>query len=316
MSQHVQDSVVVERRLRPIYGECFAQTSPTNSCHSFQLNALSLNRRNGLDSFEVGNNKKALHEAEKVLKKTPNLRCAKALKGLALLRLGKTEESNAIIDKIVAEKPADESTLQVLSFIYKEIEECKCGVRWDATCQIESLETYFELCSSIVSVDKICEIYQNAVEQDGGNEETLTHLFMSYARVSNFVSQQRIAWQLYKLKPKNPYYCWAVMSCVLKALHGPDRDDAAKTKLSLELAQRMMEKFINDDKLDAEQEVQLYLIILEQQQKYKEQLSFLDSEIGTRLYPGAPVELRVKLLKHLGEWSTLNVLLKSLLREQ
>lgn len=73
----------------------------------------------------MGNNKKALHEAEKVLKKTPNLRCAKALKGLALLRLGKTDESNAIIDKIVAEKPADDSTLQVLSFIYKEIEECE-----------------------------------------------------------------------------------------------------------------------------------------------------------------------------------------------
>lgn len=82
-------------------------------------------RRFSADSFEVGNNKKALHEAEKVLKKTPNLRCAKALKGLALLRLGKTDESNAIIDKIVAEKPADDSTLQVLSFIYKEIEECK-----------------------------------------------------------------------------------------------------------------------------------------------------------------------------------------------
>lgn len=165
-------------------------------------------------------------------------------------------------------------------------------------------------------VEKICKIYQNAVEQDGGNEETLTHLFMSYARVSDFVSQQRIAMQLYKLKPKNPYYCWAVMSCVLKALHGPDRNDAAKTKLSLQLAQRMMEKFIDDDKLDAEQEVQLYLIILEQRQKYKEQLTFLDGEIGTRLYPGAPVELRIKLLKNLGEWTTLNLLLKILLREQ
>lgn len=78
-----------------------------------------------IDSFEVGNNKKALHEAEKVLKKTPSLRCAKALKGLALLRLGKTEESNAIIDQIVTEKPSDDSTLQVLCFIFKDLEECK-----------------------------------------------------------------------------------------------------------------------------------------------------------------------------------------------
>lgn len=78
-----------------------------------------------LDSFEVGNNKKALHETEKVLKKTPNLRCARALKGLALMRLGKNDESNAIINQIVAEKPSDDATLQVLSYIYKEMEECK-----------------------------------------------------------------------------------------------------------------------------------------------------------------------------------------------
>lgn len=77
------------------------------------------------DAFEVGNNKKALHETEKVLKKTPNLRCARALKGLALMRLSKNEESNAIINQIVGEKPSDEATMQVLSYIYKEMEECK-----------------------------------------------------------------------------------------------------------------------------------------------------------------------------------------------
>lgn len=73
----------------------------------------------------MGNNKKALHETEKLLKKIPNLRCARALKGLALMRLGKNEESNAIINQIVNEKPNDDSTLQVLSFIYKEMEECE-----------------------------------------------------------------------------------------------------------------------------------------------------------------------------------------------
>lgn len=165
-------------------------------------------------------------------------------------------------------------------------------------------------------MNKICLIYQNAAEQDPTNEETLTHLFMSYARVSDFAGQQRIAMQLYKLKQKNPYYCWAVMSCVLKAIRGQDRDEPAKKKLSLELAQRMMEKFISDDKLDAEQEVQLYLIILEHQQKYQLQLEFLDSTIGTKIYPGAPIELRVKLLKQLGQWAQVNVLLKGLLREQ
>lgn len=81
------------------------------------------------DSFEVGNNKKALHEAEKVLKKTPQLRCAKALKGLALLRMGRDDESHTIINQIAAEKPFDDATLQVLSFIYKEQEQCKLLIR-------------------------------------------------------------------------------------------------------------------------------------------------------------------------------------------
>lgn len=141
-------------------------------------------------------------------------------------------------------------------------------------------------------------------------------MFMSYARVNDFAAQQRVAMQLYKLKQKNPYYCWAVMSCVLKAIRGQDRDDPARRKLSLELSQRMMEKFINEDKLDAEQEVQLYLIILDHQQKYQEELVFLDGTIGTKIYPGAPVELRIKLMKQLGQWAQLNVLLKGLLREQ
>lgn len=41
------------------------------------------------------------------------------------MRLGKNEESNAIINQIVAEKPSDDATMQVLSYIYKEMEECK-----------------------------------------------------------------------------------------------------------------------------------------------------------------------------------------------
>lgn len=41
------------------------------------------------------------------------------------MRLGKNEESNAIINQIITEKPSDDGTLQVLSYIYKEMEECK-----------------------------------------------------------------------------------------------------------------------------------------------------------------------------------------------
>lgn len=144
----------------------------------------------------------------------------------------------------------------------------------------------------------------------------LTQLFMSYARVNEFAAQQRVAMQLYKLKQKNPYYCWAVMSCLLKAIRGADKNEPAKRKLSLELAQRMMEKLINDNKLDAEQEAQLYLIILDQQEKYSQQLQFLDNPISKKIYPGAPIEMRLKLMHNLKQWPELNILLKKLLKEQ
>lgn len=106
------------------------------------------------------------------------------------------------------------------------------------------------------------------------------------------------------------------MSCVLKALRGPESKSAEKSKLMLELAQKMMEKLINDGKLDAEQEVQLYLIILEEQRKYKEAWEFLSGPTGTRFYPGAPVTMKINLLKKLERWAELNVLLKELLKEE
>lgn len=63
---------------------------------------------------------------------------------------------------------------------------------------------------------KICEMYENAVKIDSSNEELHTQLFMSYVRISDFKLQQQSAMTLYKQKPKNPYYCWAVMSTVLQ----------------------------------------------------------------------------------------------------
>lgn len=78
-----------------------------------------------IDWLEVGHNKKALQEADKFLKKHPDVQCARALKALVLLRMGRYPEAEAMIDKLAAEEPSDESTLLVMTFCYKEQEECK-----------------------------------------------------------------------------------------------------------------------------------------------------------------------------------------------
>jgi N-terminal acetyltransferase B complex non-catalytic subunit len=136
---------------------------------------------------------------------------------------------------------------------------------------------------------------------------------MAYVRVSDFKSQQTVALQLYKVKPKNPYYFWAVMSIVLQALKGPESKDNTKSRNLLMLAQRMIDKLIDGKKIEAEQEVQLYLSILEFQEKYEDALKFLDSEICNEFFPGAPITLKIELLKKLGKWSELKKIIEDLL---
>lgn len=84
----------------------------------------------------------------------------------------------------------------------------------------------------------------------------------------------------------------------------------------LSLAQRMIDKSIADGKLDAEQEVQLYLSILEYQEKYQETLDFLEGTNCKTYFPGAPISIKIELLKKLGKWVELNQLIKKLLLEE
>ncbi|KAL6448145.1 hypothetical protein ACFW04_000276 [Cataglyphis niger] len=217
------DNTVNERRLRPIY-----------------------------DWLDNGNNKKALQEADKVLKKHPSNQCARVLKALALLRLGKENECQVIMDKVRSEIPCEDSTLQAMTICYREIHQ----------------------------PDKISEVYEAAAKADPSNEELLTHLFMSYVRLGDYKKQQQTALNLYKMKPKNPYYFWAVMSTVMQAIHA---DQKLAKGVILPLAERMVLKLVREGKMEAEQEVQLYLMILELQDKNEEILNVLSSPLASHL---------------------------------
>lgn len=83
-------------------------------------------------------------------------------------------------------------------------------------------------------------MYEAAAKADPNNEELLTHLFMSYVRLGDYKKQQQTALALYKLKPKNPYYFWAVMSIVMQAIHA---DEKLAKGVVLPLAERMVWDF-------------------------------------------------------------------------
>ena len=106
-------------------------------------------------------------------------------------------------------------------------------------------------------------MYANATKKEP-SEDLLSHLFMSYVRVGNYKKQQEAAVALYKARPKNPYYFWAVMSIVLQATTGNVDEKLAVTML-LPLAQRMIEKLVKEGRMEQEQETQLYLMVLELQ---------------------------------------------------
>lgn len=255
-SKNHVDSSVAERRLRPIY--------------------------NWLDE---GNNKKALQEAEKVLKKQPNFQCARVLKGLALLRLGKDVECQQILEAIRKELPYDDSTLQAMTICYREMNK----------------------------PEDICNVYSSAAKNDPKNEELLTHLFMAYVRVCDYKKQQQTAMTLYKLKFKNHYYFWTIMSIVMQAHEaGPE---LAKN-LQLPLAEKMVKKFVDENKIEAEQEVQLYLLILEMQNKLGESLEVIDGHLGEMLhsYISVPTK-RVELLVKMEHWKRANIEIKKILQD-
>lgn len=75
--------------------------------------------------LDNGNHKKALQEADKVLKKSPTLPSARALKALALLRLGKNDEAHTVLDNLASEKPHDDTTLQAMTICYRECQQRK-----------------------------------------------------------------------------------------------------------------------------------------------------------------------------------------------
>lgn len=158
-------------------------------------------------------------------------------------------------------------------------------------------------------------MYNYASKQSPGNEEILAHLFMAYVNVDDYKAQQSVALQLYRVHPKNPYYFWAVVSVFLQGVKGSESNIPEKRKLYLTLAEKMVQKIISENKIEAEQEAQLYLRILSEQGKFREALDFLDGPVALKHFPGAPTSIRIELLRNLKEWNTLKQLLEKELSE-
>ncbi|XP_046361388.2 N-alpha-acetyltransferase 25, NatB auxiliary subunit-like [Haliotis rufescens] len=205
------------------------------------------------DCLDNGNNKKAIQEADKVLKKQKDFQCAKVLKALAMLRLGRHDDSSAILQEVHAQHPHNEATLQAMSICYREVHK----------------------------MELIADLYENAHKSRPDNEEILSALFMAHVRLGDYKKQQQTAMLLHKLRPqKNPYYFWAVMSIIMQAHSATDKKLA--TSMYLPLAERMTKKYVTEGKVEAEAEVLLYLMILEQMDRWEDAAQLLEGPLGEK----------------------------------
>ncbi|XP_071999015.1 N-alpha-acetyltransferase 25, NatB auxiliary subunit isoform X2 [Engystomops pustulosus] len=251
---HVQDPN--DRRLRPIY-----------------------------DYLDNGNNKMAIQQAEKLLKKHRDLHCAKVLKAIGFQRTGKQEEAFVLAQEVAALEPTDDNSLQALTILYREMHR----------------------------PELVTKLYEAAVRKVPSSEEYHSHLFMAYARVGEYKKMQQAGMALYKIVPKNPYYFWSVMSLIMQSISAQD-EKLSKT-MFLPLAERMVEKMVKEDKIEAEAEVELYYMILERLGKYEEALEVIRGKLGEKLT--SELQSRenkcMAMYKKLSRWPECNALSKRLL---
>ncbi|XP_062999880.1 N-alpha-acetyltransferase 25, NatB auxiliary subunit isoform X2 [Elgaria multicarinata webbii] len=251
---HVQDPN--DRRLRPIY-----------------------------DYLDNGNNKMAIQQADKLLKKHKDLHCAKVLKAIGLQRTGKQDEAFILAQEVAALEPTDDNSLQALTILYREMHR----------------------------PELVTKLYEAAVKKVPSSEEYHSHLFMAYARVGEYKKMQQAGMALYKIVPKNPYYFWSVMSLIMQSIS--EQDEKLSKTMFLPLAERMVEKMVKEDKIEAEAEVELYYMILERLEKYQEALDVVRGKLGEKLT--SELQSRenkcMEMYKKLSKWPECSALSRKLL---
>lgn len=209
------------------------------------------------DCLNIGCNKKAVQEVDRLPKNVRDLTVFKALKSLALIRLYKRRQAFDILNEINPEDDLNEVTLQTMTSCYKES----------------------------VDVGKIVDLYEAASKRKPNDPEIMAHLFMAHVRVFNFKRQQEIALQICKSFPKKKrlYSFWRIMSWVMQSqvAKKPNSQDLSESKVCLSLAEKMCEKLIDDERTN--EEIELYLVILRKQNKHEEEYRFLTGPICLRI---------------------------------
>ena len=189
------------------------------------------------DILEAGNNKKVVQDIDKLLAKAPQstakkdvdneeeltLVIAKALKSLALVRLGRLEDADNLFTDLLSKNIVDDNALSIM----------------------------MQYCRETQQVNKIVSFYENAVKKDDQNEELQCSLFYAYARTQEFSKQQQTALILYRQKKHKIYRFWQAVSYVIACEENhfvATQLTEQQKALNLQLAQKLFEVAFNESK--------------------------------------------------------------------
>ena len=255
--------------------------------------------------LDAGNNKKVIQEVEKLLSSASSsskkpvvvssegydefttFTIAKALKSLALLRTGRKQESDQLIDELLDTNTTDENALSIIMQYCKE------------TQQLQKIVTFYENAANKCQKNKL-----NSAE----HEEILSSLFYAYARNRDYAKQQQVAMKLYKLTNKMMYTFWNAASYVLMVkAEGVSSLSEQQKQLYLQLAEKILQKAYDDKKTEFDGEFLLFLNILEWRGKHEEALCIVESLVDTNLVKIGQInfkfEKKISYLKSMNKWT-------------
>jgi len=169
----------------------------------------------------------------------------KALKAIALEKVGHREEAVELCREIKSSVPVDENLLSTTSITFHAV-----GLHSEAT-----------------------QMYQAAAERMPTHPDLQIELFYCFLREYDFMKQQQQASKLFKMLGQNKFLFWSAVSMLMQIRQG------GNPRL-LELAEKMVHKAITES-LSAQEptyeEVMLYVTILKEQAKYNEAVTNLEA---------------------------------------
>jgi hypothetical protein len=190
------------------------------------------------------------------------LTLARAFLATAFLGLYKYEDAQAVVDNLL--KTADKKQLH----------------------DYRVLRLVKEVLLLLHQSEQATTLYATAYTATKGEVSQLgDELFLAYGRTCDFMSQQKLAMKMYRKFKFPKYAVWAATAIMLQLSNDPT--DASKQPILLMTAERLISK-VASELQDQGQACELYLNVLEDQQKYKDAIDVLTLE--TSLFAAKPAE--------------------------